>query len=410
MSGKKKVVFDMALNIVAVAIPTVTLQLIILPWISNYTDSESYGLMVTILALMNTIPSTIGNVLNNVRLLHRSNSNGEDGGGDVTILLLFLELANFIFLIIVSGVYFGFKDLGSIILTVIIGILWLSNEYHSVEYRLELDYRGVLVSNIFKGIGYFAGMGLFILTKDWQWIYLLGFGGFYVYLILIKKSRIVFQHPHKTKIFSECVKDTVSLSGANVLARSINYADKILMYPIMGGSAVSVYYAATLLGKVVSLVITPINSVALSYLSRYTKRPDAIFKWTTICGGCICILGYVGAVVLGRPILQLLYPKYADEAMQFIFITSASVVIQVFTSIVTPFVIKFCSTIWQVIINSITVVIYVSVSLALVKALGLMGFCIGVLLANIVKLIITMWIYYKHSDSPKTTALSEQGG
>lgn len=54
---KKKIFFDMILNIVATSIPTVVLQLLILPSLSNYMDGNAYGLMVTILAVLNVVPS-----------------------------------------------------------------------------------------------------------------------------------------------------------------------------------------------------------------------------------------------------------------------------------------------------------------------------------------------------------------
>ena len=69
MNKGKKIVFDMFLNIVATAIPTFVLQLIILPLISGKMESQNYGLLVTILALLKIVPSTMGNVLNNIRLL-----------------------------------------------------------------------------------------------------------------------------------------------------------------------------------------------------------------------------------------------------------------------------------------------------------------------------------------------------
>lgn len=408
VTGKKKVIYDMALNIISVGISTVVLQLFILPSIAKHIDDASYGLMVTILAMMNTVPSTIGNVLNNVRLLNRKEKNEEDQGGDLAVLFWISETIIFVFLVIASILYLGFGDLLGIILTVFVGLVWLAAEYHSVAFRLDLDYKGVLLSNIIRSIALVIGYGLFLITKRWQVIYLFGFVGSYFYLLVIKKSRIVFEKPRRTEIFGKCLRDAASLSGANVVGRSINYADKILMYPIMGGPAVSIYYAATLLGKVVSLVITPINSVALSYLSKYKKKPDKIFRWVFLTGLGICIAGYFFAIILGKPILTFFYPDYAEEAIKYIYITSASIVIQVFTSVITPFVIKFCKTYWQVVINLITIIIYIVVSLLLVKKLGLTGFCIGVLIANIVKLIITLWTYFKHSGDDEKQG--ERGG
>ena len=51
--NKRKVIFDMALNIVAAAIPTFVLQLLILPNLAKFMSDDNYGLLVTVLAFLN---------------------------------------------------------------------------------------------------------------------------------------------------------------------------------------------------------------------------------------------------------------------------------------------------------------------------------------------------------------------
>ena len=86
----KKIFFDMALNIFATAIPTFALQLIILPILARSMSDAKYGLLVTILAILNVVPSTMGNVLNNIRLLYNNDyiENGYEGDFNVILLLL----------------------------------------------------------------------------------------------------------------------------------------------------------------------------------------------------------------------------------------------------------------------------------------------------------------------------------
>ena len=53
---------------------------------------------------------------------------------------------------------------------------------------------------------------------------------------------------------------------------------------------------------------------------------------------------------------------------------------------------------WQIWINGITTVGYIIISLSLLKLGGLMGFCVGALLANIIKLLITTYVYLKKAS------------
>ena len=79
------------------------------------------------------------------------------------------------------------------------------------------------------------------------------------------------------------------------------------------------------------LAITPINSVALSYLSKINKKTNSLFKWTYIVGIVVCGIGYIMTIILSRPVLSILYPKYVDAAMQYIWITSGTIVVSVLT-------------------------------------------------------------------------------
>lgn len=390
---KTKVIFDMMINIVATAIPTVVLQLLILPSLANYMSGNDYGLVVTILAVLNVIPSTIGNMLNNVRLLHDEEYRSYKLTGDFQILLVLFEALNIIIMTIVSVYYLGYSNIISNILLVVVAFLWLGREYHIVTFRLSLNYIAIMMNNIFMVVGYIIGFFLFKATNYWQFIYLFGFGTSYIYIVA--KSKILVEPFKKTKLFRVIAKDTIYLIIATTLARAMNYADKILLYPLLGGTMVSIYYVATVFGKVVSLAITPINSVALSYLSKINKKPDSLFKWTYAVGVVVCIVGYIFGVLLSRPILNLLYPSYVDDAMKYILVTTATIVISVLTSFINPFVLRYFDVKWQICINGITTAGYIVVSLLLLKLFGMMGFCFGALIANVIKLFVTTLIYFK---------------
>ncbi len=388
---KIKVIFDMILNIISTAIPTIILQLCILPAIANYVSDEKYGLIVTILAMLNVIPATIGTTLNNIRLIYEESYNSKKLKGDFQLLLLIYELINIIAILLLSCYYIGFKNIFDVLLIVIVGILWLGREYHVVAFRINLNYRSILLNNLFLILGYIMGYFIFKLTGFWEFIYFFGLLFSYVYIYI--NSRICIEPLIKTKLWGKVTKDSILLLIAVFLARLINYADKLLLYPLIGGAMVTIYYVATIFGKVVSMAITPINSVALSYLSKMKNKPDRLFKWSYSIGIIVCIIGYLFAIIFSRPILTIIYPSYVDLAMKYIYITSATICVNVLTSIITPFVLKFFEIKWQILINGVTTVGYIVISLTLFYFFGMIGFCIGALIANIIKLLSTTFIY-----------------
>ncbi len=394
---KGKVLLDMILNIVSTAIPTISLQLCILPSIAHYINDNKYGLIVTILAMLNAISASIGTALNNVRLIYEGNYNSKKLKGDFQILLLIYELINILVVFMLSFYYIGVSNILDILLIIIIGILLLGREYYIVAFRIILDYKAILLNNVILVIGYIVGYFLFKLTGYWQTIYIFGLLASYIYIY--KNSSICKEPLVKTELWSKISKDSILLIIASFLGRLTNYADKLLLYPLLGGAMVSVYYVATIFGKVVSMAITPINSVALSYLSKIKNKPNHLFKWSYGIGIIVCSIGYIFSVFFSRPILSIIYPKYVDSAMQYIYITSATICINVLTSIITPFVLKFFAMRWQIIINAITTVGYIAISLILLNYWGMIGFCIGALIANIIKLLTTTFIYIFKNDA-----------
>lgn len=181
-SKKKKVFFDMVLNILSTAIPTVILQLCILPAIASYVSDEKYGLMVTILAMLNVIPGTIGTTLNNIRLVYQEKYNEEKIIGDFHILLTIYEIINVLAIFIISWYYIGKFDFVNILLIAITGVLWLGREYHIVAFRIKLNYKAILWNNLFLILGYLIGYFIFKATGYWQYIYIRNSYKLYIYI------------------------------------------------------------------------------------------------------------------------------------------------------------------------------------------------------------------------------------
>ena len=66
---------------------------------------------------------------------------------------------------------------------------------------------------------------------------------------------------------------------------------------------------------------------------------------------------------------------------------------------ISPFVLKFCEMKWQIVINSVSVVVYFTSALILWHFFNLLGFCFGVTIGTVTKLIIMLIIYYKGDNS-----------
>ena len=180
--------------------------------------------------------------------------------------------------------------------------------------------------------------------------------------------------------------------------RIITYADKLILYPIIGGHMVSVYFVSNIFGKIISLLIIPINNVMLSYIAKLDKKSNKLFSDTLFFTGTISVIGYLGCLFVSEPMLKILYPQYAIEAMQYIKITSLSGILQILVSSLSPFLLKFYGKDWQVKINSITLACYFLISIITYLEFGFRGFCVGVVITNIIKIVIMISVFYFKND------------
>ena len=391
MSLKKRKAFqDLLLNIIGAAIPIGLLQLAILPSIASSMSSEAYGFALTIISFFSMCPAALGNSLNNIRLIRERDYEKANIKGDFPILFLIL-----VFLCISATTFFllayGQHTDPSFFIILITSIMYLAQAYYITAYLIQIDYGKVFLNQIFLALGYIAGLGIYHLGGPWEIIY---FAGQLFSLIHLFLTTAIWREPLvRTPFFTETAKDTFYITVATGLSRFIGYADRILLFPLLGGALVSVYYVSTLFGKILSMIVGPVSNVVLTYLSRHSKKTDALFGTALVSGLVVCIFGYFLVVILSYPALSVLYPQFVNEAMPYIYINTAAAFISALFSLMSPFILKFFSIKWQICISLVTSVLYIVLALFLVKSFGLWGFCIAVLFVNIVQFFMVIFIY-----------------
>lgn len=389
----KKIINDMLLNLIATAIPVAVLQLIILPMLSKRMESDEYGLAVTMLSVFNVIPASFGNVLNNIRLLYENKYRKNQYSGDFQIILLVMCILNFIIMTILTIYYEGSLKAIHLFLILITSFVWLLKEYYIVAFRIQINYKAIVLNNLIMVIGYGIGFVLYVWSDYWQMIYLAGYAFSLVYVM--RRSDLWREKISITSFFRYTSIQTILLFISGLFTRILGYADRMLLYPMLGGTMVSIYFVATLFGKIISMAITPVNSVVLTYLAKKEKKNDKIFKRTLLTGSIVCIIGYLFCLILSRPVLGFLYPQYINNAMPYIFITTATFVLGALIGLVNPFIMKYFDMKWQMAINGGTAVVYVTVCLTLLHFYELWGFCIGAFVAYIIKLLFMLLIYFR---------------
>lgn len=382
----KRIFWDFSYSFVAYALPTIVLQFAIQPLIAGRTSAEENGLFVAIFNVIKLMVSVFISPLANLRLLKKQECE-KNGFINSFFNHLFLT-AVFCSILLGSILNELYRDfvfrISDIVLLSSILILMSIHDYFMVEFRLILNYRKIVVDNCLIILGYGIGILLFIKTGIWELIFVFGYllGSIYVLL----NTNLWKSIPRRKKSVG-ITKQYIELSASNMLGLTSVYCDRLIIYPVLGGFEVSVYNAAAVVSKAISVVGVPLKNVLLSYIVNHNGlviSKKSLKKFVPISIFAVMV---VFAIILGISVMscRLLYPQYATAALPFIPIITIAVMVQTFAEILNIVLLRFTATKLQTIISSIKLSVYLIAAflLAIVADAGLMGFCFAILLADI---------------------------
>ena len=378
----------MLINLIGTGLPLVALQLIVYPIVARRIDADAYGRMQSLVSVIFLISGTLGGALSTTRLIHQFDYDEQERIGDFSLLNLYSLGAVAIVTPIVIYFYLGEVDVYELILITIISVLNYAELYYEVGLRLKLNYRKIFINKLIGALGYLLGFLIFSKTFDWHYIFISAYLLQTVYCVL--NTDLVREPLQKTDVFTDTIRSYGSITLASAFNKSLTYFDKILLHPLLGGEAVSVYFAANIFGKLVLQVLEPITNVILSYLSKEKKVSRSVWGLTIYVGGGFCIVMYVFCLLVSRFVLTILYPQFVEEAMKLIPISTLSLCVSSFVNIIHPLALKTIKTNRQVIISGGGLVTYIILAMTLYQPYGLIGCCVALLISYLVKLALIL--------------------
>ena len=395
----KKPIVDLIYSLFAYALPTLVLQFAIYPFLDARLPSEENGLFLTLFNVVRLCVSLFITPLANIRLL-KKNDCAENTAQDKGFNFIFASVLCLSALIVTGlGIYYYGAAWGvfEILRLILVLALISAHDYFSIAFRVNITYKAILVDNLMIIIGYGIGIALMIFFGYWELIFISGYAlGLLFTLVKTKLWRRGIRPTLGRKTLSEYAQLTAS-TGLN---NSITYCDKMIIYPMIGGESVSVYNAAAVVSKMMSIVSVPIRNVFLSYIvdvNRVNVGKKKIGKLLAIFG--IGTVGLYGAFyVAGVLFCKILYPKRFDEALGFIPIILLAILFETYSGIMKVYLLRFEKTVLQVITSCIKIAAYALGIVVLVWALdmGLAGFCFAILIADAIQLMISAFYFVKN--------------
>lgn len=385
-----RIIKDMSINIVSSALPILILQFLIFPQISLDIGKDNFGEMVVIITLFTIVGFPIGNSLNNIKLLEAKNTtiNKENDFGQILILGAIFSS----FLLVIINLFFIKFNL---VLILIITILLLLMEFLTVEYRIKLNFKGIFFTNVFLVIGYLVGLYLFRLDTHWEYIYILGYLFAVVFIFTTSNAQVNFSNLYKkSDLFKSRLKSYSILYGSNLLRNIVNHADKIIIYPLLGPIATGIYYIASILGKVINMIVTPLNTVLLSYLVKHERLRISVLNKILFYATIFGVLMYFILIYIMKKILIFIYPSYYTDVVPLLMYTIITAVITSLITLITSFNLKFNNIVYQIWISIFNLVTYFVLVPILAYFYLLKGYVIGILILKILNFTLSLILLY----------------
>lgn len=383
---------DFILNIVGSAILTVATQLIAYPYLGRVLTAEQYGTMLTAMAIANTIGISLGNSLNNTRILVQGDYERAGTVGDFNFIVrLLIAPCMVVSFVAVTILYRGDCSYG--IGTAFISALVLARAYYLVAFRIVIDYKRVVIANSIGLIGYLVGIGVSYVINWWPVVFI--FGEVAVLVYLSRASRIFRECPVKTEMFLDTTRRFFVLLMATAIGQAMSYMDRFLIYPTLGSEQVTLFTIASLLGKTVGIIAGPVSGVLLTY---YAKEEGGLtrgeFSRRVLTAVALCVISYFVVMACSVPVLRFLYPDYVDSAIEYLPISNAGAIVLILGNLISPTLLKFADNRWQPVIQLVHLAAYVLLCLNLSGSIGLYGFCIGVLVSNSIRFFLMVAIMH----------------
>lgn len=392
---KLKIIFtDTIWSIAGLVLMNVAAQFVVYPYLNRVLGPETYGNIVYLLAIMNILAISIGSGINYTRM--RQSADGETGNRVYLLLMKAGSVISVLLLLVMK--LSGILHLNTVefnlfcLLTVV--TMW--RYYADVEYRLHINYKGYFLYYLVIGIGYLAGIFLFMLWELWPITLLPGeIAG----LVLVRWKGSIFKTKcdREKEYVSSIIQMAMLLVGTNVLTHLIFNGDRILLQWFAGSTAVTIYYIASLFGKTMTLITTPLNGVLVGHLAKFdgklTRNLMNQIVGITIGAAAIVI---VGCCIVSSIVLPLLYPKEYTEVSQYLILANAAQVVYFVGNVLTASVLlRFTRARNQLIVNAVHGVLFVVICIPLTWRYEIDGFCWGLLSVNIIRLAFCIVLGYE---------------
>ena len=403
----KRFTGDLIYGIVSLVVMNMVLSLGVYPYLQRQLGEEGQGRMLFFTAIMGLVASAAGSGINYGRMKMSTRHKTENGDYNLFLIVLAAVscLAALIGYIVRGGEANGATLPGLMLLIFATAVRY----YADVEFRLYMNYRGFFFYYLLIAAGYAVGAFLYRFTASWVSIFLCGEFAGLIYVACaghIFRGRLFAKSSH----FGEDARTCASLSMAYLLSDFVSYADRMVLSVAAGDRASDYFYIASLVGKMTSLLSTPLNGVITGHLTRY--QGGFTRKMFARILGLLCLLAVFlsAASIVGSHLFVWLFYREQYESVKALFILANTGQVFFFLSnTVMVIVLRFAPARFQLLLGVLYAGLFIVGVLPAIWFFGLWGAAWGLLAINVVKFGLISYFGFRALKEPVCGAGADDG-
>lgn len=338
-----KLIKELGANTIAFGLGIVIQQLLVMPVLAKCVSDEIFSEIIIFHSVFNFLCVVVGEELGNVRMIRNNIYASRNLHGDFNFLLFILVGI----LVVFTNIGWIFVDISyvELILYLVVAILGIIRYYGMTGYRLEQQFNTILLISSFYCIGEVVGLAIAVTTHFYIGVFLLGelFAlGCWMVVRWRNKDRLSIQSFSKTPEMCNTVKMYGEIGGVAVISNGVAYLDRLLVYPLAGATAMNMYYGASSMSKMLSLIINPFSTFILAKLVGIKEDyEEKIVKKCIRIMFPLLIVFVFGSIIVTYFGVSLFYSQYLETATELLIPIGLATALGLETALVKPLVMRF---------------------------------------------------------------------
>lgn len=390
-AAEKKIVSNTAYTIGSALMMNGVLQLVVNPMLNRVMGADQMGFMLYIMGLVAIVCPSIGQALNTSRLVVRRNYAVSNGDYHI-LVLLFGGIGTAITLVAARD---SLEGGSAVVCTILILMTTAFRYYCDVEYRLSLNYRRYFCYYAILTGGYLAGLVVYLFTDNWFLVYLTGETGALLYVAFTGQ---IFHSLFKvSEYFNKALQRGSFLVMSYLINNIALNIDRVVLKNMIGNEAVTQYYVASLIGKTLVILVAPINTILISYL---TKKEENINKkqYLKLAGaGCAVSVVFFICASVATPIFILLFygTTLYQSVKNILILVNITQILNVFSAYLLMIILSFTEEKLQMLLQSFYMAVMIVAVVIGTYRYGMLGFTAASLMVNALRALVVFCVGLK---------------